>query len=138
MPMRIAVSPRAWMMNGDATWKAPSAAAPFISVRRLNFALKAGDVMSFSPERCWFCSWVFLARSHARQPMSGRPLYLAAGGLRRTGGFFARHGVAHREHIVRIALGRMRLADEHRTHQLMVSGAIFRRTRLQGDLRRQL
>src|ERR1700712_5170640 len=46
MPMRIAVSPRAWIMKGDATWRAPSAAAPFISVRRLNFEVKAGDVMS--------------------------------------------------------------------------------------------
>src|ERR1700712_3858286 len=50
MPIRTAVSPRAWIMKGDATWKAPSAAAPFISVRRLNFEL-TGDVMRSSPLR---------------------------------------------------------------------------------------
>src|SRR5260221_532356 len=30
MPIRVAVSPRAWMMNGEATWNAPSAAAPLM------------------------------------------------------------------------------------------------------------
>src|ERR1700704_813823 len=49
MPIRTAVSPRAWIMKGDATWNAPSAAAPFISVRRLNFEVKAGDVISSPP-----------------------------------------------------------------------------------------
>src|ERR1700694_3479696 len=56
MPIRIAVSPRAWMMKGDATWKAPSAAAPLIRVRRLNFGLKACVIMNYPPDRCvsWF------------------------------------------------------------------------------------
>ena len=47
MPILIGVSPRAWMMNGEATWNAPRAAAPLISVRRLNFGLKV-EVMAFS------------------------------------------------------------------------------------------
>src|ERR1700694_501620 len=55
MPIRIAVSPRAWMMKGDATWKAPSAAAPLIRVRRLNFGLKACVIMNYPPDRCVSC-----------------------------------------------------------------------------------
>src|SRR6267154_3138876 len=148
MPIRTAVSPRAWMTKGDATWKAPSAAAPFMSVRRLNFAVKAGDVMSCPPTDFLFSSLAFRSlgavgrrasyRLVSGRLVSGRPLYLAAGGLSRTGGLFAGHRVAHREHIVRIALRRMRFADEYGAHQFMVAGAIFRRTRLQGDFRRQL
>src|SRR6267378_519268 len=143
MPIRTAVSPRAWMTKGDVTWKAPSAAAPFMSVRRLNFAVKAGDVMSSPPMDFLFSSLAFrspgaASRRASYRLVSGRPLYLAAGGLSRTGGLFAGHRVAHREHIVRIALRRMRFADEYGAHQLMVAGAICRRTRLQGDFRRQL
>jgi hypothetical protein len=59
MPIRTAVSPRAWMTKGDATWMAPSAAAPFMSVRRLNFAVKAGDVMSSPPMDFLFSSLAF-------------------------------------------------------------------------------
>src|SRR6202163_3895951 len=70
--------------------------------------------------------------------ISDRPLYLAAGALYRSGGFFAGQGVAYRENIVWIALGRVRVADKHGAHQFVVAGAILRRTRLQGDLRWQL
>ena len=35
--------------------------------------------------------------------------------------------IAHREHVVGIALRRMRLADKHGAHQFVVSGAKFRR-----------
>src|SRR5207302_6345849 len=45
MPIRIGVSPRAWMMKGEAAWKAPSAAAPLISVRRLRCGLKIDEVI---------------------------------------------------------------------------------------------
>src|SRR4051794_22226700 len=122
------------MMKGEATWKAPSAVAPLISVRRLNFAVKVGDVMSFAPEV--LVSSLVLIGWRGRAPgsaswISGRPLYLAAGGFRRTGGLFTGHRVAHREHIVRIALGRMGFANEDGAHQFMVSGAVFRRARLQ-------
>jgi hypothetical protein len=44
------------MMKGEATWKAPSAAAPFIRVRRSNFGLKIDVVMSFSSAGC--CSYL--------------------------------------------------------------------------------
>src|SRR5258708_22650281 len=70
--------------------------------------------------------------------VSGRPLDLATGVLGRSGGFLTGHRVFYREQIVRSALGRMGLADKRRAHQLVVSGAEFRCTRLQGDLRRQL
>src|ERR1700760_3576437 len=62
---------------------------------------------------------------------SSRPLDLAAGLGHWGGGFLAGHRRPDGEHVVGIALGRMRLACEHRAHQLMVAGAIFRRTRLQ-------
>src|SRR4051795_3099484 len=143
MPMRIAASPRAWMMKGDATWKAPSAAAPFMSVRRLKVAVKSGNVMRFPPEDFVSCL-IFSKRPGVvkRQAAfcrgSSRPLDFAAGGLRGTGGFFARHRIAHRKHLVGIALGRMRLADEDGAHQFMIASAIFRRSRLQRNLRRQL
>src|ERR1051326_5923751 len=128
------------MMNGDATWKTPSAAVPLIRVRRLNFPVKVGDVMSFLLGNS-SSSWSLPRRRQAPasyRPASGRPLYLAAGSLRRTGGLFAGHRVAHREHVVRIALRRMGFADEYGAHQFMVSGAIFRRAGLQRDLGRQL
>src|SRR5450631_3895639 len=170
MPIRTAASPRAWTMKGEATWKAPSAAAPLISVRRLNFGLKVCGVMIFSPAGRRVSSCRHGERSQAIQNcgahvdclaslamtvsifalpgalshgapsrcISDRPLYLAAGALHRSGGFFAWKGVAYREHIVRIALGRMRFADKHGAHQFVVAGAILRRARLQGDLRWQL
>src|SRR4051812_11510436 len=37
------------MMKGDATCNAPSAAAPLMSVRRLNVATKVGDLISHAP-----------------------------------------------------------------------------------------
>src|SRR5664279_4214095 len=175
MPIRIAVSPRAWMMKGDATWKALSAAAPLIRVRRLNFGLK-GCVVMISPSEVRFLVHIYRhceERQRRSNPIflfssgllrfarndglefgfawcaeapgvrivgvrSGRPLDLAAGGLDRSGGFLARHRIFHREHLVRIALRWMRLADEHGAHQLVVAGAVFRRSRLQRDFRRQL
>src|SRR3954451_20345642 len=134
MPMRIAVSPRAWMMKGDATWKAPSAAAPLMSVRRLKVAVKVGNVMSFLLRIFCFLIGYLAPGGVTRQTVcrrrSSRPLDLAAGCLHGTGGFFAWHRIAHRKHLVRIALGWMRLADEHGAHQFMVAGAIFRRARL--------
>src|ERR1700739_3821877 len=143
MPIRAGVSPRAWMMKGDATWKAPSAAAPLISVRRLNFGLKACEVMS-SP--WWIVDFLLgyvgspgaLRHRAPRRRGSGRPLYLAAGVFGRSGGFFAGYGVFHREHVVRIALRRMRLADKHGAHQFVIPGAERRCARLQSYLRRQL
>jgi hypothetical protein len=47
------------MMKGDAICKAPSAAAPLMSVRRLNFAVKAGEVMSSPPKDFLFSSLAF-------------------------------------------------------------------------------
>src|ERR1700730_4460012 len=47
MPIRFGVSPRAWMMNGEPTCSAPSAAAPFRRVRRSNFGMRIVGVMSF-------------------------------------------------------------------------------------------
>src|SRR5258708_33826556 len=142
MPIRTAVSPRAWMTKGDATWKTPSAAAPFMSVRRLNFAVKAGDVMSSPPKD--FCSSLAfrslgaVSRRASYRLVSGRPLYLAASGLSRTGGLFAGHRVAHREHIVRIALRRIRFADEYGAHPIMVARPIFPPTRPPRDFLRPL
>src|ERR1700760_1364589 len=69
---------------------------------------------------------------------SSRPLDLAAGGLDRSGGFFAGHRILHGEHPVRIALRRVRLAREHGAHQLVVAGAIFRCAPLKGYFPRQL
>src|SRR5665213_2361719 len=59
-PIRIGVSPRAWMMKGEATWKAPSAAAPWIRVRRLNFGLKVCEVMNSPGESLIFFLGKFL------------------------------------------------------------------------------
>src|SRR5260370_13949949 len=132
MPIRTAVSPRAWLTKGDATWKAPSAAAPFMSVRRLNFAVKAGDVMHSSPKDFLFSSLAFrslgaVSRRASYRLVSGRPLYLAAGGLSRTGGLFAGHRVADREHIFRIALRGVCFPDDYRAHHFIVSGSLCHR-----------
>src|SRR6202162_4736278 len=144
MPIRIAVSPRAEMIKGDATWKAPSAAAPVTSVRRSSLRLKLCDVMR-SPGRFFLLEALFevfgtpaASRQRASgRVMSGRPFYRAAGVLDRSGCFFAGHRISHREHVVRIALRWMCLADKDRAHQFMVAGAERRCPGLQGDLRRQ-
>src|SRR5262249_28496892 len=47
MPMRIGVSPRAAMMNGDATCRTPAAAAPLSTVRRSNGRWAIGNVIGF-------------------------------------------------------------------------------------------
>src|SRR5229473_5031856 len=72
MPIRTAASPRAWMMKGEATWKAPSAAAPLISVRRSNFGLKVCGVMIFPPAGLLTFLLAVIARSQ-RGPAFGRP-----------------------------------------------------------------
>ena len=66
MPMRIGVSPRAWMMKGAATCRAPTAAAPLRTVRRskrlekVDFIMRSSPVdygsqdrISVSREHCW-------------------------------------------------------------------------------------
>src|ERR1700721_2260710 len=98
------------MMKGDATWMAPSTAAPCSNVRRLNFTAKVGDVMVSSPIVGLLIIPTRCGQASGRRcaSVSGRPLYLAAGRLHRSGGLFAGCRVAYREHVVRIALGRMR------------------------------
>src|ERR1700674_4939016 len=163
MPIRIGVSPRAWMMNGEAICSAPSAVAPFRRVRRSNFGMRIVGVMSFprwivvfirhceersedipdssfrdgapapDPESLGSGfdashrsgTTVLLAslamtvlslaspdalgtrRSAVCCRPSSWPLNLAAGGLGRSGGFLAGHGVFHGEHVVGIALRRV-------------------------------
>ena len=54
---------------------------------------------------------------------------MAAGGFRRTGRFRAQHHLIHREHVVRVAFGRMRLSDKDGTHELMgtpIENALYR------------
>src|SRR5581483_6740682 len=49
-----------------------------------------------------------------KRARSGRPLQLAAGLFHRPRRSGARHQLLYRKHVVRIALRRMRFADEHR------------------------
>src|SRR5258708_35889505 len=135
MPIRIGVSPRAWMMKGEATCSAPSAAAPFRRLRRSNVGLRIDGFMSFS--RCCFSFLIArngattiqyfsavdcfaslattvssltarLYKGSGRSVVHGssRPLNLAAGGLGRSCGFLVGHGVLTRQAIVRLCLGR--------------------------------
>src|SRR6202000_1378258 len=66
-----------------------------------------------------------LTRRALFHPRSGWPLNLAAGALGRPRGLLAGDGAAHREHVVGIALSRMRFADEYGAHELVVAGAVF-------------
>src|ERR1700730_16920578 len=83
-------------------------------------------------------TWLATPPHHATNAQLRRPLHLAAGLLDRTRSSRPRHQVLHCKHVVRIAFGRMRLAHEHRAHELMIPGAKLGRAGLQRDLRRQL
>src|SRR5260370_1662386 len=64
----------------------------------------SSGIVAFLP-RC-FASPAALRHQAPRGSVSGRPLYLAAGGFGRSGGFFTRHRIFHAEHIGRIAFRR--------------------------------
>src|SRR5229473_1541294 len=108
---------------------APSAAAPLRSVRRSILGVK--DVMGLSSlggsVSCCRSDFAWCGQAPGEIRFgSGWPLNLAAAVFDRSGGLFAGHGGAYREHIVRVALRRVRLADKHRAHQFVVARAILR------------
>lgn len=59
--------------------------------------------------------------SKVRPQRSRRPLQLAAAIRDGTRGLHARHQLAHRKQIIRVALRRVHLTDEDGAHQLMMA-----------------